>query len=195
MSPVAQPTHAAELRAILSAARDGAGPVPSRAELAEALGVARSCVSRLLLQLEADGELPCAPRGTGLHRVPRGRRPLTARQAEVLAFVAGHVADHQRSPTVREISAHFGWTSTNAASDHLKALAAKGYLALDAVVARGIRVVDPHAVPLERMNRILDLAYLQHVGAPNEGRAKHLRAELRELAEAWPEFARRVGVV
>lgn len=111
----------------------------------------------------------------------------------MLAFIAGHLAEHQRCPTIREICAHFGWRGTNAATDHLKALASKGHITVETMTARGIRVVDPHAVPLDRMNRILELAYLQHVGTPNDGRKKSLRAELRELVGAWPEFARRVG--
>ncbi len=61
---------------------------------------------------------------------------LTARQAEILDYI-------RRSdlpPTRAEIALHFGFASTNAADEHVKALARKGFLRLTPGIARGIHV-------------------------------------------------------
>jgi len=53
---------------------------------------------------------------------------LTKRQAEILAFIRGQVAQEHISPTVREIASAFGFRSPKAVTDHLKALERKGYI-------------------------------------------------------------------
>ena len=53
---------------------------------------------------------------------------LTQRQREILSYIAGYISQQGFPPTLKEIGAHFGISSTNAVSDHLKALARKGYL-------------------------------------------------------------------
>lgn len=52
--------------------------------------------------------------------------PLTNRQAEVLAFVAGYQAEHGLPPTLREIRDHFGIKSPNGVNETLKQLVRKG---------------------------------------------------------------------
>lgn len=69
------------------------------------------------------------------------RLPLPPRQAAVLEFVQNHIAEKGYPPTVREISAAFGFTSTNAAFGHLKALAVKGYVRRDPLRSRAIAVI------------------------------------------------------
>ena len=58
-------------------------------------------------------------------------RPLTARQAEILAFCIRWLLDHHTTPPVRAICGRFGFRSTNGANDHLRALEAKGFLRRD----------------------------------------------------------------
>ena len=53
---------------------------------------------------------------------------LTQKQAAVLAFIVAHQAQHQRPPTRQEIAKHFGWSSINAADEHVRRLAKKGSL-------------------------------------------------------------------
>lgn len=53
---------------------------------------------------------------------------LTQRQGEILSYIAGYISQQGFPPTLKEIGAHFGISSTNAVSDHLKALTRKGYL-------------------------------------------------------------------
>ena len=53
---------------------------------------------------------------------------LTDRQAEVLAFVKARQRFGGLTPTLDEISAHFGFSSANAAREHLRLIQKKGYL-------------------------------------------------------------------
>lgn len=55
---------------------------------------------------------------------------MTKRQLEVWEFIIAYRAKHHISPTIREIRDQFGLSSTNAVSDHLKALHKKGLLRL-----------------------------------------------------------------
>lgn len=75
-------------------------------------------------------------------------KPLTARQTEVLTFIRSHIAEHWYPPTLREIGSQFDISSTVGVSDHLRALARKGYIAISpAKTARGIRVLpDPDII-------------------------------------------------
>jgi SOS-response transcriptional repressor LexA len=55
-------------------------------------------------------------------------RPLTARQAEILAFCIRWLLDHHTTAPIRAICARFGFRSTNGANDHIRALEAKGFM-------------------------------------------------------------------
>lgn len=68
---------------------------------------------------------------------------LSPRQAEVLRFLAAEIAHRGYAPTLAEVSRRFGWTSHNAARDHLLALEKKGWVAVRWGQARAIRVVAP----------------------------------------------------
>ena len=63
---------------------------------------------------------------------------LTARQAEILAFIRQRLAVDGLPPTRSEIVNHFGFRSPNAAQSHLKALAERGAIELRPGKARGI---------------------------------------------------------
>jgi len=81
---------------------------------------------------------------------------LTDRQAEILAFIQTRQRDGGLTPTLDEISAHFGFSSANAAREHLRLIQKKGYLQREAGKSRAIRVargaksrkVDVIRVPL-----------------------------------------------
>lgn len=64
-------------------------------------------------------------------------RPLTEPQKKVLAFIRAHIEEVGYAPTRSEISVKFGWSSTNSAEQHLRALERSGKVRL-AGVARGI---------------------------------------------------------
>jgi repressor LexA len=65
---------------------------------------------------------------------------LTPRQREILAFIERELADRGYPPTRAEIAQAFGFRSPNAAEEHLRALARKGAIALEAG-HRGIRIL------------------------------------------------------
>lgn len=67
---------------------------------------------------------------------------LTARQAEILALIRSSVETEGAPPTRAEIARHFGFRSANAAEEHLRALARKGFIAMEEGRARGIRLLE-----------------------------------------------------
>lgn len=75
------------------------------------------------------------------------RKPLTRRQGEVLDFIREHSRTVGCSPTYREIADYFGWSTTNSANDHVRALEAKGWLTVRRGVARGIVVSTRASCP------------------------------------------------
>lgn len=69
------------------------------------------------------------------------KRDLTEAQSQVLGFVQMYLAKYGIPPTRQEISTGFGWSSANAAQQHLVAIQRKGYIEFVGKKARGIRVV------------------------------------------------------
>ncbi len=67
--------------------------------------------------------------------------PLTARQAEVLAFIQSFLDEHEYAPSVREIGSHFDITPAGVQS-HLAILERRGAIRRDLGVARSIRVLE-----------------------------------------------------
>ncbi|MEN8176700.1 MAG: transcriptional repressor LexA [Pseudomonadota bacterium] len=73
---------------------------------------------------------------------------LTPRQAEVLALIRRHLAETGFPPTRQEIADALGFRSSNAAEEHLRALARKGAIELLRGTSRGIRLlVDEPSLP------------------------------------------------
>jgi hypothetical protein len=68
---------------------------------------------------------------------------LTFTQDRVLTFIKAHITNQGRPPTRQDIATHFGWKSPNAAEDHLKRIADKGFIVLHPGRACGIEVVAP----------------------------------------------------
>lgn len=66
---------------------------------------------------------------------------LTARQQSIFDFIRRQIETEGMPPTRAEIAAAFGFSSLNAAESHLKALAQKGAIRLEAGSARGIRLM------------------------------------------------------
>ena len=75
-------------------------------------------------------------------------RPLTARQAEVLQLIRDFVQSTGFPPTRADIAQVLGFKSANAAEDHLKALARKGYIELLPGASRGIRLAEGTGLPV-----------------------------------------------
>jgi repressor LexA len=72
--------------------------------------------------------------------MPRIATGLTDRQSQVLGFVMDFAKTNGYPPTRKDIAQHFGWKSANAAEDHLRAIARKGYIFIGKHTARGISI-------------------------------------------------------
>lgn len=70
---------------------------------------------------------------------------LTDSQRRVFDFVREKLAAGHSAPTIREVSAKFGWSSSRAAADHIEAIVRKGWLAAEPGKVRSLRLA--RAVP------------------------------------------------
>jgi repressor LexA len=73
---------------------------------------------------------------------------LTRRQAEILDLIRSHLEETGFPPTRAEIAAHFGFSSANAAEDHLRALERKGAIEILPGASRGLRILLADGVPV-----------------------------------------------
>ncbi|WNC68903.1 transcriptional repressor LexA [Thalassotalea nanhaiensis] len=71
-------------------------------------------------------------------------RPLTARQEQIFGFIKEKLSETGMPPTRAEIATFFGFKSANAAEEHLKALAKKGFIEMLPGTSRGIRLAEEH---------------------------------------------------
>ncbi|WP_426359468.1 transcriptional repressor LexA [Pseudocolwellia sp. HL-MZ19] len=69
-------------------------------------------------------------------------RPLTPRQSQIFDLIKEKISDTGMPPTRAEIADFFGFKSANAAEEHLKALAKKGYINMLPGTSRGIRLAE-----------------------------------------------------
>ena len=65
---------------------------------------------------------------------------LTEKQRRVLEFIESMVIERGSAPTIREIGARFGISSTNGVRTHLTALIKKGYLKKSDFISRGLEL-------------------------------------------------------
>jgi repressor LexA len=71
-------------------------------------------------------------------------KPLTNRQQQIYDLIQEKISETGMPPTRAEIAKFFGFKSANAAEEHLKALAKKGYIEMLPGTSRGIRLVEEH---------------------------------------------------
>ena len=73
---------------------------------------------------------------------------LTPRQAEILELLRTHLRETGFPPTRAEIAAQFGFSSPNAAEEHLRALERKGVIEILPGASRGLRLLQPEGLPV-----------------------------------------------
>ena len=73
---------------------------------------------------------------------------LTPRQREILRMIREFIADAGFPPTRAEICRAMGFSSPNAAEEHLRTLERKGALEMLAGASRGIRLKEGYGLPL-----------------------------------------------
>lgn len=71
-------------------------------------------------------------------------RPLTPRQEQIFNLIKEKISETGMPPTRAEIADFFGFKSANAAEEHLKALAKKGYIEMLPGTSRGIRLTEQY---------------------------------------------------
>lgn len=69
-------------------------------------------------------------------------KPLTPRQEQIFGLIKEKISETGMPPTRAEIADFFGFKSANAAEEHLKALAKKGYIEMLPGTSRGIRLTE-----------------------------------------------------
>ncbi len=69
-------------------------------------------------------------------------KPLTPRQQQIFDLIRENISETGMPPTRAEIAEFFGFKSANAAEEHLKALAKKGYIEMLPGTSRGIRLAQ-----------------------------------------------------
>lgn len=68
--------------------------------------------------------------------------PLTEIERKILDFMVQYLRANTYQPSIREIGERFGIKSTKTVSEHLQALADKGFLERDPSRSRGVRILD-----------------------------------------------------
>lgn len=91
---------------------------------------------------------------------------LTERQSKILEYIRASIRERGYPPTLREIGAHMGISSTNGVSDHLNALERKGYLRRDELKSRALRPVEEDR-PAVQEEELLSVPMLGRVAAGN----------------------------
>jgi repressor LexA len=69
-------------------------------------------------------------------------KALTPRQQQIFDLIKDNISETGMPPTRAEIASFFGFKSANAAEEHLKALAKKGYIEMLPGTSRGIRLAE-----------------------------------------------------
>ncbi len=82
-------------------------------------------------------------------------KALSPRQEDILKFVENTQYQQGLAPTLREIAAHFGFTSPNAALIHVQALREKGYLKSTPGRARTLQVINPAGPRISSRQRVV----------------------------------------
>lgn len=75
---------------------------------------------------------------------------MTGIQARILGFIVDWIATRGYGPTVREISAGFGWKTTANVHQHIERMARDGLVTHQAGMARTLRVTPAGVEQLEQ---------------------------------------------
>jgi len=82
------------------------------------------------------------------------KQKLTSKQRYVLKFIYNRIKINNLPPTVREIAAHFNFSSTGTVRDYLKALVKKGYIRIAANKSRAIELVREALFSIPILGRV-----------------------------------------
>ena len=103
---------------------------------------------------------------------------LSPRQSEILSVIQGSMKDHGYAPSMREIGAAVGLTSTASVKYQLEILEAKGFIRRDESKGRALELTpDEHGAPVDK-TRLIPLVGRIAAGGP-------ITAE-QEIQESFP---------
>lgn len=85
---------------------------------------------------------------------------LTPKQTAVLNFIQHSILHNNKTPTIREIGAEFGFQSTGTTRDHLKQLHNKGYIRIGKRQARSIELINHTGLKIPLLGNVT-------AGSPN----------------------------
>jgi repressor LexA len=105
---------------------------------------------------------------------------LTEIERKILDYMVQYLRSNTYQPSIREIGERFGIKSTKTVSEHLQALADKGFLERDPSRSRGVRILD------------VDLSG-DTVSVPCYRDMPATRSALRERADLYLSIDRRLG--
>lgn len=91
------------------------------------------------------------------------RPRLTVRQALILDTIRASVRDRGYPPSLRELTAAVGISSSSTAAEQLRILEARGYIRITPNTPRGIMVLDPIAPTAWGSGLLLTLAREAHL--------------------------------
>jgi len=81
-------------------------------------------------------------------------------ERKILDYMVSYLRENTYQPSIREIGEQFGIKSTKTVSEHLQALAEKGFLERDPSRSRGVKILGvdlaPEAVSLPLLSRLPD---------------------------------------
>lgn len=80
---------------------------------------------------------------------------LTTRQRNVLLYIQNHIGQSGIAPSIREIAANFGFSSTGTVRDYLKALTRKGYLSIQPRKSRHISIKAAHGFKIPVLGQVM----------------------------------------
>lgn len=81
------------------------------------------------------------PTPAGRRALETGTQPLTEIERKILEFMVQYLRANTYQPSIREIGERFGIKSTKTVSEHLQALADKGYPERDPSRSRGVKIL------------------------------------------------------
>ena len=122
---------------------------------------------------------------------------LTARQEQILNLIREAIQHTGFPPTRAEIAKELGFRSTNAAEEHLQALARKGVIEIAAGTSRGIRLlesslsshlINPARQIAETLNQISNTLQLPLVGRVAAGSPILASEHIESTYQADPSF-------
>ncbi|HEX2190096.1 MAG TPA: transcriptional repressor LexA [Longimicrobiaceae bacterium] len=101
--------------------------------------------------------------------------PLSKIEKRILNYLVDYLRQHTYQPSIREIGKRFGIKSTKTVSEHLQALADKGYIERDASRSRGVKILGMNLAP--------DVVSIPSYGKIAAGRPALLRENVQQEFE------------